>query len=165
MRRRILFEELIDDGAGVTPDDFKLHVFQGRVRWIQVHTDRFGDHRTRMYWPDWTPAPFNLRYDDKALQPAPEGLEEMIAVASRLCAPFDFMRADFYQAPGRIVFGELTNYTGAGRMSLRPLSFDFALGQLFEDPDLPYERLVERSEELAGIGKRLGARGAHRAYG
>ncbi|MEX0634078.1 hypothetical protein M8494_27405 [Serratia ureilytica] len=38
----------------------------------------------------------------------PEGYDELFEYASRLSAPFEFVRVDFYISKGQIIFGELT---------------------------------------------------------
>ncbi|MDI6949831.1 ATP-grasp fold amidoligase family protein, partial [Serratia sp. Se-RSmG] len=44
----------------------------------------------------------------------PEGYDELFEYASRLSAPFEFVRVDFYISKGQIIFGELTFTPSAG---------------------------------------------------
>src|SRR4051794_5142410 len=46
---RVLVEELLQDPSGALPDDYKFHVFHGKVRLIQVHYDRFGEQRINLF--------------------------------------------------------------------------------------------------------------------
>ena len=39
----------------------------------------------------------------------------MVAVAERLCAPFDYMRCDLYELDGDVFFSELTVYPLSGQ--------------------------------------------------
>ena len=53
IRPRVLFEELLTDGTGAAPRDFKFFMFDGQCELIQVDSDRFGDHRRDLYSPSW----------------------------------------------------------------------------------------------------------------
>lgn len=113
--RQVIVEELLagpDDGI---PEDYKLFVFHGRVRFVQVDAGRFA-HRTQDFYtrdwehlglsggPPWAASP----------PPRPERLDEMVGLAERLGAETDFVRVDLYSLPDRIVFGELTSYPAGG---------------------------------------------------
>ena len=56
-----------------------------------------------------------MKYDDISGEIAkPVHLEEMIGAAETLGQDLDFIRADFYDTPGRLYFGELTMTPGCG---------------------------------------------------
>jgi hypothetical protein len=132
--RRLLVEELLEvDGA--IPLDFKLSVFHGRVRVIQVELDRYTNHLRNFYTPEWE------RLDVAATKypPGPDVarpglLDEMVRVAERLGAETDYVRVDLYEIGTRIVFGELTNYPEAGRVEFVPPEFDIELGRWWSLP-------------------------------
>lgn len=126
---RIIIEEYLTDDQFGHPLDFKCYVFHGRVEVIEVHMDRFGNHRNRLYDREWRP--LNVRYEFP-LAPAidrPAVLDEMIEVAESLAKGFDFLRVDLY-APNddKVIFGELTVAPGAGNHGFQPVNFDFVLG-------------------------------------
>jgi hypothetical protein len=131
--RRILVEELLDDAGGV-PFDYKLFVFHGRVRMIQVDLDRFDAHTRNLYTPDWE------RLDVEYGRPGgmdverPSRLPEMLDIAERLGADTDFVRVDLYCLGKRVAFGELTNYPLAGSEEFRPPEFDRRLGEWWTPP-------------------------------
>src|SRR5690606_8233966 len=50
---RLVVERLLLDEHGVIPNDFKFHCFHGRVKFIQVDTDRHSNHCRNLYDPDW----------------------------------------------------------------------------------------------------------------
>ena len=50
---RILIEEFVGDSRTAPPDDYKLLVFNGVVKVIQLDRGRFGDHRRRLFTPAW----------------------------------------------------------------------------------------------------------------
>ena len=91
---RIIVEEFIDDGSGTAPNDYKLFVFDGTVKLIQVDTGRFIDHRRRLYTPAWEKLDVLLgEYEDVIGDvPRPVHLAEMIAAAQKLGDGWDFIR-------------------------------------------------------------------------
>lgn len=133
--RRIVVEELLKADKGALARDYKIFVFHGRPRLVQVHTDRFGDHRQDLYLPDWTPLDVRYIYPRSPVpEPRPATLDEMLSLASALGRETDFVRVDLYDAGGRIVFGELTSYPDAGKIVFVPETFDDDLGRWWSLP-------------------------------
>jgi len=134
---RIMVEELLVGADGHVPPDYKFYVFHGRVRLLEVHTDRFGDHRCNLVRPDWSPVDAQLIYPPAVHAPArPESLDQMIRIAETLGQDTDFVRVDLYDVDGRIVFGELTsNPGGPYAPGFTPRSFDLELGRYWNLPD------------------------------
>ncbi len=133
--RRIIVEELLLDARGDIPQDYKLFVFNGRCRYIQVDGGRF-DRRTQdFYEPDWTHLPLSGG-PAWATPPAPPPvqLQEMIDVAQRLAVDTDFVRVDLYVLAGRIVVGELTNYPAGGDSPFYPETFNTTFGRHWTVP-------------------------------
>ena len=138
IKPRIVVEQFIDDGTGNAPSDYKLFVFNGAVEMIQVDTGRFTDHHRRLYSRAWEKLPALFEYDDIVGEvPAPPHLEQMIAAAETLGRDLDFIRADFYDTPDGLYFGELTTTPEAGIGRFRPEEFDLHLGRCWKHPRLP----------------------------
>ena len=114
----LVVEEFI--GSGAPPADYKVFVFDGEPRMVQVHTSRFGEHLTRQYTADWEPLPWNAGHPAGADEPRPERLEDMLEAASSMGAGFDMLRVDFYLVDGELWFGEITPYPGSGLVVLDP---------------------------------------------
>jgi teichuronopeptide biosynthesis TupA-like protein len=136
---RILIEELLQDESGILPKDYKFHVFNGRLRLIQVHYDRFGTHRTNLYNEHFRP--LNVEYQWKratGYKEPPKLLRPLTAIAETLAAGFPYARIDLYEHRERIYFGEITHYPGAGLGLFDPPEFDRALGDLWlHDKPIP----------------------------
>jgi hypothetical protein len=130
-RRLLIVEEFL--GSGEPPVDFKFLVFGGRVELVQVDTGRFGEHRRRLYTPDWTPVDVAEAVAPGPVAPPPDSLAEMIKVAEALGAAFDFIRVDLYDVDGEVWFGELTPYPGGGLDRFDP-ALDDRLGALWQLP-------------------------------
>jgi len=132
---RIMVEEFIDDGSGAAPNDYKLFVFDGAVEFIQVDAGRFIHHRRRLYTPAWEKLDVLLKFDDIIGElPPPRHLAEMLAAAEALGQGMDFVRADFYDTPARLYFGELTMGPGGGMQRFSPKEFDYSLGGRWKLP-------------------------------
>jgi hypothetical protein len=132
---RIMVEELLLDPDGRIPPDYKFFVFHGRVRLVEVHSDRFDDHRCSIVLPDWSSVA--ARGDTRPAEhapPRPASLERMVHIAEALAQETDFVRVDLYDIAGRIVFGELTSYPGGGHVIYSPESFDAELGRFWTVP-------------------------------
>jgi len=140
--RRLLVEEFLADRAGRPSPDYRLWVFHGTVRWIQVDLDWTGGlgggagvPRRSLHWPDWTPIDVvATRPRPDVLPPRPTSLARMIEVAETLGAETDMVRVDLYELDGRVVFGELTNYPLGGRLRFEPPEYDRILGQWWVPP-------------------------------
>jgi hypothetical protein len=134
--RPVLLAEELVGAPGSPPPDYKFYVFAGEVAFIEVHSDRFTDHRLRWYRPDWTP--LQVTYGESKLAPAepmpPSNFAEMIVIAGELGRSFDFMRVDLYNVDGKIFFGELTPYPASGIERFEPASFDGELGAKWKLP-------------------------------
>jgi len=140
---RIMVEELLLDPDGRIPPDYKFFVLNGRVRLIEVHSDRFTGHRCDYFLPDWTPADVQVIYPPAEADayphsghrpPRPESFHRMVHIAEALGQETDFVRVDLYDTAGRVVFGELTNYPGGANARFSPESFDRRLGRYWSVP-------------------------------
>jgi hypothetical protein len=128
-RPLLLVEELIGPPGAPLPD-YKFYVFDGEVAFLVLHRDRHTDHRVRLFSPDWTPLEVEvLNYNMASMQAdRPANLDKMLAIASELGRPFDFIRVDLYNVDNDVFFGELTPYPASGIDPWAPASFDDELG-------------------------------------
>lgn len=131
--RRILVEELLEDG-GAVPFDYRFFVFHGRVRMVQVEIDKYTAHTRTLYTPEWERLAVEWRVPAGRDVDPPHMLPEMIEVAETLGTETDFVRVDLYCLGSRIVFGELTNYPLAGKIEPRPPEFGRWLGDWWTLP-------------------------------
>lgn len=128
VRHRVICEEVV---AG--PDeikDYKVFCYKGQPRAIQVDVGRHGKHVRRLYTTDWDPLPYRFSHPLADSQPRPELLKEMLEAASKLAEPFEFLRVDFYQTPGRIWFGEFANYPAAAHDRFESVAAEWAFSEL-----------------------------------
>lgn len=128
---RIVFEENLSE-AGTPPPDYKLYVFNGTPRMIDVHMDRFGSHQRAFYSPDWEPYNFDSKYPRPARSISrPINLSEMLEVAGKLAQPFTFARVDLYNTSRGVLVGEITHYPAGGATRFNPSTIDLELGEVW----------------------------------
>src|SRR5258708_23084794 len=95
---RVLIEELLQDDDGVLPDDYKFHVFRGKVRMIQVHYDRFAAHHINLYDENFRLLDVDYQGPHSTdRRTPPDCLPAMIAIAEKLAAEFPYARIDLYE--------------------------------------------------------------------
>ena len=128
---KLMVEPYIGDPSRL-PLDYKLFVFGGEVRYVEVDTDRAFDHKRTFFDRDWRRRPFSLGYPlDPRPIARPASLEAMIAAAEKLGEGFSFVRIDFYDIDGAPRFGEMTFYPDAGIARFSPDSVDLEFGALW----------------------------------
>jgi hypothetical protein len=119
--RRLLVEELLEDGTAEVPRDYKFFVFAGKVQLIQVDIDRFRGHRRNLYDRHWNRLDVSFVYDTYGgALTRPNRLAEMIEYAEVLGDGLEFVRVDFYDLGSRVVFGEMTTPPGKRIWEVRP---------------------------------------------
>ncbi|MEX9756559.1 ATP-grasp fold amidoligase family protein [Providencia vermicola] len=138
-RPHIIFEKLIKHHDGSYPSDYKIHIFnsqQSQSIFIQVDSDRFGNHKRSIYNEELLIQSFSIqpKYDevgDKYI--FPDNIAELIKLAKSLASQFKYVRVDMYNVDGKIYFGELTFCHGSGWEPISPKKADFMLGQLWDE--------------------------------
>jgi len=129
LKSRIMCEEMVD----VDANDFKLFCFGGKVFMIQVDLTRFSGHKQQFFDLDWNLMP--IRYVASAgdeIYPRPDNLEELIAIAEKLSAEFEFVRVDLYNVNNKIYFGEMTFTPNNGMARFKPDEWDEKLGDMWK---------------------------------
>ena len=114
------------------PIDYKLWVFSGRVKLIQVITDREHGPKATMFDTAWRRLPFTHAFpaDPRPLI-KPASLSRMINAAEILAEDFAFVRVDFYEVGSQPKFGEMTFYPGSGIDRFEPAEWDAKVGKLW----------------------------------
>lgn len=133
IRRRIIIEDFIDDRMPDGPLDYRFWCFHGKPEVIQVDNHRHSINP--FYDTQWNLLP--VRYRKQVADadiPKPANFDEMLSLAERLSAEFDFVRVDLYNVQGRIYFGELTFTPVAGQFTFDPPEFDLELGRKWTLP-------------------------------
>jgi hypothetical protein len=139
-KHRIMIERYIETAPGQGGlIDYKFFCFNGEPKCLYVVTDREGSDNAAIGIFDIS---FNkLPYSRRGKYPLtrridkPENFGEMLDVARCLSKPFPHVRVDLYNPNGKIIFGELTFFSGTGYFAFEPDEFDFILGKEFTLPE------------------------------
>jgi len=134
---KIVAEEWLEPPINSPGDlpDYKIFVFRGQPRLIQVDATRTSDHRRTILTPEWEVMDVDYQYLRPATTPAkPPHLDKMLDLAARLGEPFGFVRADFFETDRGLLVGELTFYPEAGLGRFDPPEFDELFGSFFTSP-------------------------------
>ena len=116
--RKIIAEELLDDGSEHRIDDYKFNCFNGRAENVMVCFGR-GTGHTKFYFFDRN---WNLLRINKMGEAAPEGftlpkpenIDLMFDLADKLSAGIPYLRVDLYNINGHPYFGEMTFFPASG---------------------------------------------------
>jgi hypothetical protein len=130
--KRVIVEKSLVDEQGNVPADYKFFVYDGRVKNIQIHLDRFSDHKRAMFDRNWKLIPLGNAIPEH-MPPRPVHLDRMIEIAETLGREFDFIRVDLFEIEGeRIYFGELTLAPGSGLTRFQPVDYDEIFGRYWQ---------------------------------
>lgn len=120
IKRYIICEEFLPVKHSSEIVDFKIHCFNGKIRWIGLCFDRdyeTGHPQEMIMSADWERLMYLTtdREDDGKHMDKPAGLEQMKKMAMDLSKDFPYVRVDLYYVNGKIYFGELT-FTPSGNL-------------------------------------------------
>lgn len=108
---RVICEEYLSGKNGKLPVDYKFYCFNGKPLYVGNFIERNIEAHTiiRGYFDtNWNHIPICKTKIDISKFPRPEKLEEMVKLAEELSSPFPFVRVDFYECNGKVIFGEFT---------------------------------------------------------
>ena len=111
-------EELISDGMGSLPVDYKFMCVNGKPKCILACSER-GEKNVptkATYDINWNKLPWTQKCIEDNM-PKPQHLSEMIEIAERLSQDFNFVRVDLYDCPNKVYFSELTFSPAEGILS------------------------------------------------
>jgi len=132
---RKLFAEEFIGAERVPPNDYKLSVFSGRCEIIEVHSDRYRNHRRAFFDRDWNLLDFVLNYPNPEQPfPRPAMLEQLIHIAETMTTELrlgKFARIDLYELDDQIKLGEITFFPAAGFAKFTPPTADEWLGEIW----------------------------------
>lgn len=110
--KKLIVEKFIDSLNTDLPIDYKVFCFHGEPKFISEYIrDKETFSVIRNYFDfDWNVISCvdPKAVDDPSLFEKPEHLDEIFDYAKKLSKPFPFVRMDFYQTGGKVMFGEMT---------------------------------------------------------
>ncbi len=105
---KIIVEPLLFGNSNL--EDFKFFCYNGAPKIVQVHIDRYVNHKQKIFDAGWNELDFSINYPRfEGSVSRPDNLTEMLSVASRLSSYFSFVRVDLYSDGKACFVGEITN--------------------------------------------------------
>ena len=139
VKARIIAEPLISSLGNPDSVEYKITVYNGKVKFITVCTGiahdslevRTNDHFT----PEWERLPFYAYYKPSGRDiMKPPFMDKMVQLTEKLAEDLPQVRVDWFVHEGKIYFGEVTFYTWAGYLKFIPEEWDERLGAWLELP-------------------------------
>lgn len=114
LKPKIVCETFISE-TDKTPDDYKVLCFNGKAKLIEIHINRFGDHKQDIYDTQWnkTAISWGFKISDFIYEKPPH-FEKMIQLSEQLAADMRHCRIDWFIVQDKLYFGEITFYDGSG---------------------------------------------------
>jgi hypothetical protein len=129
----IVVEELLQDGKGYVPADYKFYCFNYGAEIeliIEVTVGRFQNIQRAFYTEKWEKLPvefgFPMCHDEIS---RPSNFDKMCDLTRKLARTFNYVRVDLYSVNDKIYFGELTFSPFSGLMKIKPDKWDFIFGE------------------------------------
>ena len=142
VKPRIIIEKYIEEMNSNSVKDYKLFVFNGKVKSSFIVTERdTGNPKFTFFDKDKKFIDIKQcgAENDPSLE-MPKQYDEMVKIAEKLAKATIQVRVDFYIINNKIYFGELTFFDSSGFGKFEPEEWDLKLGEMLELPN-------EKSEE------------------
>ena len=137
VKPRIIAEPYMEDIETQELRDYKFFCFDGKVKALFIAEDRQGDEETKFDFFDADFHHLDIRngHPNADTPPAkPHSFEKMKEMAEKLSQGIPHLRVDFYEANGKIYFGELTFSHWSGFTPFEPEEWDLKFGEWLHLP-------------------------------
>lgn len=138
VRPRIIAEPYLEDKSTHELRDYKFFTFDGEVKALFIATERNGNEETKFDFFDAEGVllPFTNGHPHADPTPSlPSCFEEMKKLAAILGQGIPQVRVDFYEADGKVYFGELTFFHWSGMTPYEPEEWDYIFGSWLRLPE------------------------------
>lgn len=132
VKPRIIAEKYLEDKSDQELRDYKFFAFDGKVKALFIATDR-ADSSTEtkfdFFDENFKHLPFtNGHPNAKEIPHKPKNFETMKMLAGKLSEGIPQLRVDFYEADGKVYFGEMTFFHWSGMTPFVPEEWDYTFG-------------------------------------
>lgn len=142
--RRIIVEQFVPQLGNDNSIEYKVSCFNGKVKFVTVcegpaheeierrHNDHFDIDGNRIPFEATFKAAPHVTYPPKCMG-------ELIRLSEILAKDTPYLRVDWYDVNGKLIFGEMTFYTWGGFCMFEPKKYDKILGEWLTLPEPCYE--------------------------
>lgn len=137
VKPRIIAEPYLED-EDEQLKDYKFMCFSGQMKCCFVFSDRYEGSglKLNVYDRNWELMKMGRKYTKtKENLKQPKNYALMIEFAELLSGHIPFVRVDFYEAQGKVYFGELTFFPNSGFTAFEPEEWDLILGEWLTLPE------------------------------
>ncbi len=140
---RIICEQFMsDDNSTDTHNseltDYKFFCFDGKPKALFIAVDRNSDSeetKFNFYDTNFNLLPFTNGHPNSARELSkPQNFEKMLELSAKLSMGIPEARIDFYEANGKVYFGEITFFHWSGFMPFEPEEWDSIFGSWIKLP-------------------------------
>lgn len=136
VKRRIIVEKFIEDDLNPELRVYKVFNFNGTPKLIQMINGDKTDHEYINYYDvDWNLLELKQNFPNGPIDEKPRCLNEILALSKKLSKDIPFVRTDFYEAQGCVLFSEFTFFSDAGFANFEPEEWDLKLGNMLKLPN------------------------------
>ena len=133
IKRGIVCEEYLGDGKSEFLVDYKVHCFNGKVKFVLICSGRAQHSADYIYYDlNWNKLDFSKTASPEF--PMPKSFRKMIEISEHIALDFPFVRVDFYEINGKPLIGELTFVPAGGLDNTITASADLAMGDMLKMP-------------------------------
>ena len=132
VQRKIIAEKYMEDEETKDLRDYKFFCFDGVVKALFIATERqneFEETKFDFFDENYIHLPIRNGHPNALVPPKkPENFELMKKLACKLSEGIPHVRVDFYEANGKVYFGELTLCHWGGFVPFEPEKWDTVFG-------------------------------------
>lgn len=137
VKPRIIVEKYMEDDTSEDIKDYKFFCFDGEPKVMYISENLHSDNQKIIFYNDKFEEIDISRTDSKDFidKPSkPVNFDEMLELSKKLSYGIPHVRVDWYEINGKLYFGELTFYTGAGWIPFTKKKYDYQLGSYLNLP-------------------------------
>lgn len=131
IKPQIIIEKYLEE-KNKLPTEYKIHVFNGKAKYLYVVRDRGIDIRYDNLYIDWTRfdgAQFNGWKSGDITPEKPQNFDELVKIAENIAKDVVFCRVDLFDVNGKIYFNEMTFTPAKGTLIFDDDNADFEIGK------------------------------------
>ena len=137
---RIIAEPYVEDQNGAELRDYKFYTFNGEPKYLMLASNR--QSQDKPFFIDYFDMDFNLLPLKDSYHPnngyevlhKPKNFDKMKELARILAKGIPHVRIDFYEANGKVLFGEMTFFDNSGFLPFKPEKYDKIWGECLKLP-------------------------------
>lgn len=141
VKPRIMAEQYMVDKSGEDLKDHKFYCFNGKMKLFML-VDHPTDTHFAVYhfWDrEGNVVPIEWGCESIAIPPMPKEFEKMVEIAEQLSKGIPHVRVDLLYVNHKMYVGELTFFDGSGFEEIKPIEWDYQMGEWLQLPDCESE--------------------------